>query len=174
MGDVHPLGSPHFTLDPANMPRVTATLVEGLSRVAPELAGRLEANRRAFLERVAAASPPPSELLAAHGGARIVSHRDSWPYFLRGVRPGRRQDHRGSARRAAVSPAPLGPHPIDEGDPGRAILSETWYLADTARAVARETGRRWSCSRRRRARSGHRGLHRPPRYLVTRIADALK
>src|SRR5262245_28248535 len=34
-GDVHPEGNPHYTLDPATAPRVTANIVEGLKRVAP-------------------------------------------------------------------------------------------------------------------------------------------
>ena len=52
LGDVHPLGNPHYTLDPANIPIVTGTIVAALSRIAPELAGILEANRRVFLDRL--------------------------------------------------------------------------------------------------------------------------
>ena len=77
MGDVHPQGSPHFTLDPGNIPLVTATIAEGLSRAAPDLAGRLESNRQAFLERLAAADARWKHLVAPQRGARIVSHHDN-------------------------------------------------------------------------------------------------
>lgn len=46
MGDVHPLGSPHFTLDPDNVVVVTANIVAGLTRVAPEQTHAFEANRQ--------------------------------------------------------------------------------------------------------------------------------
>ena len=41
LGDVHPAGNPHFTLDPGNLPTVTANIVAGLSRLRPELTERL-------------------------------------------------------------------------------------------------------------------------------------
>src|SRR5260370_42552897 len=53
LGDVHPLGSPHYTLDPANIPTVTGTIAAGLTRVVPELAAPLELNRVRFLEALA-------------------------------------------------------------------------------------------------------------------------
>ena len=175
MGDVHPLGSPHFTLDPANMPRVTATLVEGLSRVAPELAGRLEANRHAFLERVAAAARRWKDLLAPLGGARIVSHHDSWPYFLDAfglVDGGTIED------RPGVPPSPqhlLALIRSMKETRVRAILVETWYLADTARAVARETGAKVVVlPQTPGAVKGTEDYVGHLEYLVTRIAEALK
>lgn len=36
MGDVHPLGNPHYSMDPGMAPIVTQNLVEGLARFAPE------------------------------------------------------------------------------------------------------------------------------------------
>ena len=36
MGDVHPVGNPHYSLDPGLAPAVTANILEGLVRVAPE------------------------------------------------------------------------------------------------------------------------------------------
>src|SRR6059036_655135 len=53
MGDVHPLGSPHYTLDPDNVVIVTANIAAGLTRMAPEQGRAFEANRQAFLEKVA-------------------------------------------------------------------------------------------------------------------------
>ena len=55
LGDVHPLGNPHFVADPRNLPIVSANIVAGLSRIMPELAATFEANRTAFLAKVGAA-----------------------------------------------------------------------------------------------------------------------
>src|SRR2546425_2354142 len=52
MGDVHPLGNPHFSLDPGLAPIITQNIVDGLSRLPPHNRPALERNRRAFLERL--------------------------------------------------------------------------------------------------------------------------
>src|SRR3989475_714502 len=83
MGDVHPLGSPHYTLDPDNVALVTANIAAGLGRVAPERTRAFEANRQAFLEKVADADRRWKAVLASFRGAPIVSYHDSWPYFYR-------------------------------------------------------------------------------------------
>src|SRR6267142_3703839 len=36
MGDVHPLGNPHYTLDPGMASIVTQNILEGLARIAPQ------------------------------------------------------------------------------------------------------------------------------------------
>src|SRR5262245_27340267 len=51
-GDVHPEGNPHYTLDPANVPRITQNIVDGLKRVAPERAVVFDEQRRTFLARL--------------------------------------------------------------------------------------------------------------------------
>src|SRR5262245_1742284 len=52
MGDVHPLGNPHFSLDPGLAPIITQNIVDGLSRIAPEQRPEFERNRQAFLGRI--------------------------------------------------------------------------------------------------------------------------
>src|SRR5215813_8113009 len=49
MGDVHPVGNPHYTLDPGMAPAITATILEGLARAAPQHRPAFEKNRREFL-----------------------------------------------------------------------------------------------------------------------------
>src|SRR4029453_7373816 len=51
MGDVHPLGNPHYTLDPGMAPAVTANILAGLVRVAPQSRPVFERNRTEFLGR---------------------------------------------------------------------------------------------------------------------------
>src|SRR5256712_5843855 len=46
MGDVHPLGNPHFSLDPGLAPLITQTILDGLARLAPDHRAAFERNRR--------------------------------------------------------------------------------------------------------------------------------
>src|SRR5437867_8233774 len=52
MGDVHPLGNPHYSLDPGMAPIITHNIVNGLARFAPEHRAAFEKNRRALLDRL--------------------------------------------------------------------------------------------------------------------------
>src|SRR6185369_7794188 len=52
MGDVHPRGNPHFSLDPGLAPVITRNIVEGLARLAPEHRAAFEQNRQAFLAQL--------------------------------------------------------------------------------------------------------------------------
>jgi len=52
MGDVHPLGNPHYSLDPGVAPIITQNILEGLSRAAPEHRTTFERNRQAFLAQL--------------------------------------------------------------------------------------------------------------------------
>src|SRR6266536_4765237 len=52
MGDVHPVGNPHYTLDPGMAPAMTANILEGLVRVAPQHRAAFERNRHQFLAKV--------------------------------------------------------------------------------------------------------------------------
>jgi zinc/manganese transport system substrate-binding protein len=82
MGDVHPLGNPHYTLDPGQAPAVTATIVEGLARVAPEHRGVFERNREAFLRRLEPALARWSQTLAHVRGAKAVAYHNDWVYLF--------------------------------------------------------------------------------------------
>jgi ABC-type Zn uptake system ZnuABC Zn-binding protein ZnuA len=82
-GDVHPEGNPHYTLDPALAPTITANIVEGLRRVAPEHGERFEAQRREFLAKLQAAIARWQSALEPVRGARVVSYHETFTYFLR-------------------------------------------------------------------------------------------
>jgi zinc/manganese transport system substrate-binding protein len=82
-GDVHPEGNPHYTLDPALAPTITANIVEGLRRVAPEHGERFEAQRRDFLAKLQAALSRWQSALEPIRGARVVSYHETFTYFLR-------------------------------------------------------------------------------------------
>jgi len=82
MGDVHPMGNPHYTADPGMAPAVTTNILNGLARVAPESRAAFERNRAAFLARLEQAQARWTEVLAPVKGARVVVDHNLWAYFL--------------------------------------------------------------------------------------------
>lgn len=142
LGDVHPGGNPHFTLDPGTLPVVTGNIVAGLGGLRPDLAERLEANRRAFLDEVAAAARRWADALAPYRGESLVSYHDSWPYFYRAFgfeELGVIED------RPGVPPSPQHLVALIRQMRERrvkVVLIESWYPTDSATAVARAAGAR--------------------------------
>ena len=142
LGDVHPTGNPHFTLDPGNVPTVSATIVAGLSRLRPDLANQLQANRRRFLDDVAAAASRWLAVMAPHRGASVVSYHDSWPYFYRAFgleELGVIED------RPGVPPSPQHLAALIRLMRERrvkVVLVESWYRPEIATTVARAAGAR--------------------------------
>src|SRR5205807_3413947 len=140
MGDVHPLGSPHYTLDPDNVALVTANIVAGLTRAAPEQARVLEANRQGFLEKVAEADRRWKSALAPFRGAGVVSYHDSWPYFYRAfglVEAGIIED------RPGIAPSPQHVAALIRkmsAERVKVILHESWYPRELSDLVAQRTG----------------------------------
>ena len=82
MGDVHPLGNPHYSLDPGQAPIVTQNIVDGLVRVAPELRATFEKNREAFLARLEEAMVRWTKVLEPVKGAKVVVYHPDYIYFL--------------------------------------------------------------------------------------------
>jgi ABC-type Zn uptake system ZnuABC Zn-binding protein ZnuA len=140
LGDVHPAGNPRFTLDPGTAPIVTANIVAGLGRLRPDLAERLEANRRWFLDEVDAATQRWTATLAPYRGAPVVSYHDSWPYFYRAFgleELGVIEDRPG----VPPSPQHLAALIRQMRERGvKVVLVESWYPTDTPMAVARAAG----------------------------------
>lgn len=142
LGDVHPSGNPHFTLDPGTAPVVTANIVAGLARLRPDLADRLGANRQRFLDEVAAAARRWTEMLTPYRGAPVVSYHDSWPYFYRAFG----LDELGIIEdRPGVPPSPqhlTGLIRQMRERRAKVVMVESWYSTDTPAAVARAAGAR--------------------------------
>ena len=82
MGDVHPVGNPHYTLDPGMAPAITANVLDGLARVAPQSRSVFERNRTQFLARLDEAMTRWQSLLEPIKGAKVVVDHNMWPYFL--------------------------------------------------------------------------------------------
>ena len=81
-GDVHPLGNPHYSLDPGLAQTITQTILDGFSRLAPDSRSAFERNRQAFLERLDEAMARWAKTLEPFRGAKVVVYNRQWVYFL--------------------------------------------------------------------------------------------
>ena len=86
IGHTHGGGNPHYWLDPDNAAQITANILAGLRRVAPQDGPASAANREAFLTRLGPARDRWVKALAPFAGARVVAYHNSWPYFARRFR----------------------------------------------------------------------------------------
>src|SRR5262245_33264432 len=82
MGDVHPLGNPHYSLDPGQAPIITQNIVDGLTRLAPDQRAAFEKNRQAFLVRLNEAMARWAQTLEPVKGAKVVVYHPQWIYVL--------------------------------------------------------------------------------------------
>jgi len=82
MGDIHPQGNPHYTLDPGMAPAVTQNIVDGLARIAPQHRAAFERNRQQFLASLEEAMGRWAKTLEPYKGAGVVVGHAQWIYFL--------------------------------------------------------------------------------------------
>ena len=82
MGDVHPLGNPHYSMDPGLAPVITQNIVDGLARLAPEHRPTFERNRAEFLKRVDEAMTRWTRIMEPFRGAKVIVYHPQWIYFL--------------------------------------------------------------------------------------------
>jgi zinc/manganese transport system substrate-binding protein len=83
MGDVHPLGNPHFTIDPGLAPVITQNILDGLVGVAPQHRAMFERNRQAFLARVETEMAKWTRTMEPLKGAKVVVYHPDFVYFLK-------------------------------------------------------------------------------------------
>jgi len=80
-GDVHPLGNPHYWLDPENGRRIAKLFRETFSQLDPKNAATYAANEKAFTQRLDAAEKTWQPDLAKIKGQPVVAWHTSWRYF---------------------------------------------------------------------------------------------
>jgi zinc/manganese transport system substrate-binding protein len=80
-GDVHPLGNPHYWLDPENGRRLAKLFRETFSRLDAKNAAVYEANEKAFTARLDAAERAWQADLAKIKDKPVVAWHTSWRYF---------------------------------------------------------------------------------------------
>src|SRR5437762_13359685 len=150
MGDVHPLGNPHFSLDPGLAPIITQNILDGLVRIAPQHRAAFEKNRAAFLAKVDEQMARWTKAMEPMRGAKVVAYHPSFIYLV--TRFGLTQV--GTVEdRPGIPPSPQ--HLVNlihqmREDRVKAILVEPWNDIKLATRVAEErseerrVGKEWS------------------------------
>jgi zinc/manganese transport system substrate-binding protein len=80
-GDVHPLGNPHYWLDPANAKRIAMLFQQVFTALDRDGAATFARNAADFAQRVDAASGRWTAQLAQIEGKPVVAWHTSWRYF---------------------------------------------------------------------------------------------
>ena len=140
MGDVHPLGNPHFSLDPGLAPVITENILQGLVRVAPQHRAAFEKNRQAFLARLDTEMARWTKAMEPVKGAKIVVFHPDFIYFVTRfglVQIGTVED------RPGIPPSPGHLVRLIEQmkqEKVKAVLVEPWNDVKLAQRVAQEAG----------------------------------
>ena len=82
MGDVHPLGNPHYWLDPENGKRIAGAIAEKLSQLQPNDRAYFTMRLADFSARLAAAEGRWLALMAPYKGTKVVTYHRSFPNFV--------------------------------------------------------------------------------------------
>lgn len=82
MGDIHPVGNPHYTADPGMAAQITANILNGLVRLQPQSRPTFEKNRAAFLATLEQAMSRWTATLAPFRGAKIVQFHPVFVYLF--------------------------------------------------------------------------------------------
>ena len=140
MGDVHPLGNPHYWLDPENARRIAQLFKNKFSELDPKNEDVYERNLKAFDARLSAAERTWAADLGAIKGKPVVAWHTSWRYFA---------EYNGMNIVAFMEPKPGVPpspsHLLEviqamRRTGARVIIMEPFYDRKTADIVARQTG----------------------------------
>jgi ABC-type Zn uptake system ZnuABC Zn-binding protein ZnuA len=140
MGDVHPLGNPHYWLDPENARRIAHLFKTKFSELDPKNEDTYERNEKSFAAKIAAAEKDWAASLAAIKGKPVVAWHTSWRYFA---------EYNGMNIVAFMEPKPgVPPSPSHlvgviqtmKRTSAKVIVMEPFYDRKTADLVARQTG----------------------------------
>ena len=140
MGDVHPLGNPHYWLDPDNGRRVAQAIAAKLAALSPGDAAYFQARYADFDKRLTEAEKRWDAAMAPYKGLKIATYHRSWPNFA---------DRFGLDVMGYVEPRPgIPPSPSHTFDLIREmkrqnvkiLLVEPYFDLKTPNSIARETG----------------------------------
>jgi ABC-type Zn uptake system ZnuABC Zn-binding protein ZnuA len=142
MGDVHPLGNPHYWLDPDNGRRIAKAIADKLARMAPADASYFSARYADFDKRLAEAEKRWDATMAPYKGLKVVTYHRSWPNFADRFR----LDVIGYVEpRPGIPPSPG--HTLEliaemKRQNVKILLVEPYFDLKTPQSIARETGAR--------------------------------
>lgn len=140
MGDVHPLGNPHYWLDPENGRRIARLFKAKFTQLDPGNAATYDANEKSFETRLNSAEKGWQSELATIKGKPVVAWHTSWRYFA---------EYNGMNIVAFMEPKPgVPPSPSHlyeviqtvKRTGAKAIVMEPFYDRKVADLVAKQTG----------------------------------
>jgi ABC-type Zn uptake system ZnuABC Zn-binding protein ZnuA len=139
-GDVHPLGNPHYWLDPENGLRIAKGIQTKLSEMRSSDGDFFAQRYTAFEQRLKQADQQWLAEMKPYAGRKIVTYHRSWPNFA---------DHFHLDVVGYVEPRPgIPPSPqhtveliqLMKRDGVKAIVVEPYFDLKTPNSIARETG----------------------------------
>jgi zinc/manganese transport system substrate-binding protein len=80
-GDVHPLGNPHYWMDPENGKIIAQEIFDKLAKFRPNERAYFEQNLNSFRSRLADAQKRWTAMMAPYKGTKIVTYHRSFPNF---------------------------------------------------------------------------------------------
>src|SRR5947209_18758569 len=83
MGDVHPLGNPHYWLDPENGLRIARGIEQKLSEMRPNDAAYFAQRYESFRQRLENEDKKWLEEMKPLRGRKVVTYHRSWPKFAK-------------------------------------------------------------------------------------------
>ena len=140
MGDVHPLGNPHYWLEPGNGRRMAQAIRDKLTELSPADKGYFAQRYTDFDQRLAAAEKRWDAAMAPYKGTKIATYHRSWPNFM---------DRFGLDVMGYVEPKPgIPPSPshtlelIDamKSQNAKLIVVEPYFDVKTPQAIANQIG----------------------------------
>jgi zinc/manganese transport system substrate-binding protein len=139
-GDVHPLGNPHYWLDPENGLRIAKGIQNKLSEMRPNDSAYFAQRYDSFAQRLKQADEKWLAAMKPYAGRKVVTYHRSWPNFA---------EHFGLDVVGYVEPRPGIPpspqHTVEligmmKRDGVKLILVEPYFDLKTPNAIARDTG----------------------------------
>ncbi len=140
MGDVHPLGNPHYWLDPSNGRRIAKGIADKLGELDPADAAYFAQRFKDFDQRVATAEQKWDAAMKPYRGRKVVTYHNSLPNFAKRfglnvigyVEP-----------RPGIPPTPS--HTLDliglmKRENCKTIMVEPYFDLKTPNSIGRETG----------------------------------
>ena len=82
MGDVHPLGNPHYWLEPGNGRIMAQAIRDKFTELDPTDKAAFAQRYAAFDQRLAAAEKRWDAVMAPYKGTKVVTYHRSWPNFM--------------------------------------------------------------------------------------------
>ena len=140
MGDVHPLGNPHYWLDPDNGRRIARGIAAKLGELDPSNNAYYQERFQDFDKRLTAAEQKWDAEMKPYRGRKVVTYHNSFPNFAK---------HFGLNVIGYVEPRPGIPptpsHTIEliglmKRENCKVILVEPYFDLKTPQSIARETG----------------------------------